>query len=135
MPRFVPSINETVEQVLSEVSGGLQVKTAARRPAAPPVNLPPMKKIAEALRADKDPELTYDVLHVVKLAMVNDAVGPLPRPELLPETGDSFSKGLRKLANELRVQDHEAHEQLLAKGAHALKASRGLMLLRELVRE
>lgn len=135
MPRFVPSINETVEQVLSEVSGGLQIKTAARRPTAPAVNLPPLKKIAEALRQDKDPELTYDVLHVVKLAMMADAVGPLPAPELLPETGDSFSKGLRKLANELRVQDHEAHEQLLAKGAHALKASRGLMLLRELVRE
>jgi hypothetical protein len=55
MPRFVPSINETVEQVLSEVSGGLQIKTAARRPTAPAVNLPPLKKIAEALRQDKDP--------------------------------------------------------------------------------
>lgn len=135
MPRFVPSIDETVERVLSEVSGELQVKTAASRPSPKQENLPPLKKIAQALREDTDPELTYDVLHVVKLAMIDDAVGPLPAPELLPETGDSFSKGLRKLANELRVQDHEAHEQLLAKGAHALKASRGLMLLRELVRE
>lgn len=135
MPRYAPSINETVDRVLNEVSSGLQVKTAARREPAKTENLPPLKKIAQALRVEQEPELTYEVLHVVKIAMENDMLGPLPQPELLPETGDSFSRGLRKVANQLRVEDHQAHERLLVKGAHALKASRGLMLLRELVRE
>jgi hypothetical protein len=135
MPRFVPSVNETVDRVLSEVGAELQVKTAARREPAKTESLPPLKKIAQALRADSEPALTYDVLHVVKLAMMEDALGPLPLPELSPETGDSYSRGLRKIANELKLEDHRAHEALLVKGAHALKASRGLMLLRELVRE
>lgn len=123
-----PSVQETVARVLSEADGGYVVKTAAKAPEAP---LSPMAKVAQALRTAPEPELTFDVLHVVKTAMVRGV--PLEIPAFQPRPDDG--NPLRKVANALRAEDHEAHRSLLAKGAHALKAERGLMLLRELVRE
>lgn len=133
MPRFVPSVSETVDQVLQEVDGALTPKLAARKASGSSDH--PLKKLAASMTESQDPELNYDVLHVVKTAMLLGDLGPLPAPELQPETGDKLSSGLRKLANALRVEDHNDHERLLAKGAHTLRAGRGLMLLRELVRE
>jgi hypothetical protein len=92
-------------------------------------------QLADALRADGGPSLNYDVLHVVKSAMISGELTGLPPVEPVAETGDPVSSGFRKLANALRSEDRDAHEQLLAKGAHAIRAGRGLMLLRELVRE
>ena len=133
----MPSIAETVEQVLRDASNGHSVKMASeyapvkeRGPA-----ILPLKKMASALREMPEPELNYDILHVVKTAMLRGDIGPLPSPELNSEEGTATNSGLRKLANELRAEDHEDHSRLLAKGAHVLKASRGVMLLRELVRE
>lgn len=133
MPRLALSVSATVDQILQEVDGALTPKLASRKQAG--AALPPLKKLAEALQNSTDPELNYDVLHVVKTAMVLGELGPLPAPELQDETGDSLSSGLRKLANALRVEDHNDHARLLAKGAHTIKAGRGLMLLRELIRE
>ena len=123
-----PSVQETVARVMAEADAGYVVKTAARSPETP---LSPMAKLAQALREAPDLELTFDVLHVVKTAMVRGV--PLEIPAFQPHPDDG--NPLRKVANALRAEDHEAHQALLAKGAHALKAERGLMLLRELVRE
>ena len=133
----MPSIAETVEQVLRDASGGHSVKMASeyapvkeRGPA-----ILPLKKVASALRNMPEPELSYSILHVVKTAMIRGDIGPLPAPEFNSEEGTATNAGLRKLANELRAEDHDDHSRLLAKGAHVLKAGRGVMLLRELVRE
>ena len=133
MPRFVPSVSDTVDQILREVDGALTPKVASRDTTKTASH--PLKKLANALQEAPDPELSYDVLHVVKTAMLLGEIGPLPAPAPQPEDGDAVSSGLRKLANALRMEDHHDHERLLAKGAHALRAGRGLMLLRELVRE
>jgi len=133
MPKQVLSVQDTVDQILREVDGALTPKLASRKQAG--AALPPLKKLAEALQDSPGPTLNYDVLHVVKTAMILGELGPLPAPELQDETGDALSSGLRKLANALRTEDHDDHERLLAKGAHTIKAGRGLMLLRELVRE
>jgi hypothetical protein len=132
MARTVPSIGETVDKILQEVDGSLIPKTASKKVLD---TLPPLKKLANALRETPKPELNYAVLHVVKTAMLNGDVGPLPVPELKPQSGNSVSAGLRKTANALRLEDHYNHERILAKGAHALNAARGISLLRELVRE
>jgi hypothetical protein len=130
-----PSIAETVERLLHEVNGTAAPTAPAKTAAshADPQN--PLKKLAAALRTAPEPQLTYAVLHVVKTAMVNNEIGPLPLPELRPEGNDPRGANLRKLANHLRVDSVRDNERLLAKGAHVLRASRGLMLLRELVRE
>jgi hypothetical protein len=133
MPRHVPSVSDTVDQILREVDGGMMPKIASKKASGAASD--PLKKLAQMLQDAPDPVLNYDVLHVVKTAMLYGELGPLPTPKLEPETGDSLSSGLRKLANALRVEDHADHERLLAKGAHTLRAGRGLMLLRELVRE
>jgi hypothetical protein len=133
MSRSVPSIRDTVDQILREVDGALVPKLASRKATSAPSH--PLKKLANALQESSDPELNYDVLHVVKTAMILGDLGPLPTPDLQPETGDTVSSGLRKMANALRMEDHNDHQRLLAKGAHTLRAGRGLMLLRELVRE
>jgi len=133
----MPSVAETVESVLRDVSSGHSVKMASAY--APPKSqgpaILPLKKMASALREMPEPCLNYDILHVVKTAMLRGDIGPLPLPEFNSEEGSRTNAGLRKLANELRAEDHEDHSRLLAKGAHVLTASRGVMLLRELVRE
>lgn len=133
MARSVLSVRDTVDQILQEVDGALVPKLAARKVIDAQAH--PLKKLAAAIQESSDPELNYDVLHVVKTAMILGDIGPLPAPELQPEMGDAVSSGLRKMANALRMEDHSDHQRLLAKGAHTLRAGRGLMLLRELVRE
>lgn len=129
-----PSIAETMERLLQEADATPAVKVAQHAPVEKDTRSP-LHKLAEKIRNSEGPELSYDVLHVVKTAMLNGSFGPLPAPELTPETGDKVVSGLRKLANALRLEDHAEHERLLSKGADCLRATRGLMLLRELVRE
>ena len=94
-----------------------------------------LKKVAARLREEPELELTYPILHVVKKAMIEGTLGPLPEPFLILETGSVETQALRKLSNALREEDQKDHSRLLAKGAHALRATKGIMLLRELVRE
>lgn len=135
MNRHGLSVNETVDRILSGVEIQHPDKPASPSAKSAAVHNHPMKKIAEALRDLPEKEMSYDVLHVVKIAMMHGQLGALPPPELTPEEGSREVVGLRKLANQLRMEDHEDHERLLAKGADTLTATRGLMLLRELVRE
>ena len=120
---------------LRKQHGSAHVDAMMHAPITPPTGPMAVHKAASALRDMPEPELNYDILHVVKTAMVRGDIGPLPLPEFNSEEGSRTNAGLRKLANELRVEDHEDHSRLLAKGAHVLKAGRGVMLLRELVRE
>jgi hypothetical protein len=130
-----PSIAETVERLLQDADAAPAMKVAQAAAPAEVDPRSPLRKLAEKIRNFEDPKLSYDVLHVVKTAMLDGSFGPLPAPELTPETGDKVVSGLRKIANALRLDDHADHERLLAKGADCLRATRGLMLLRELVRE
>ena len=131
----MPSIADTVDAIIREAGGTPVTKTAASIPQVVGVVLPPLKKLAATLRELPDAQLTYPVLHVVKTAMMDHTLGPLPAPASKPEAGCLEAEGLRKVANALRADAHADNERLLAKGAHALRASRGIMLLRELVRE
>ena len=133
MAAKMPSVSETVDQILREAGESTTIKTSQFTPVGKIV--PPLKKIANALRELPAPALTYPVLHVVKTAMMNGRLAELPALTVKQETGTGLPLELRKLANALREEDAEDHTQLLAKGAHTLRATRGIMLLRDLVRE
>jgi hypothetical protein len=130
----MPSISETVERLLNEddsapvVPQAYQKVAHLRKDAA-------LKAVGAALQALPEKELNYAVLHVVKTAMVNGQPLSLPAPELREEHGDGEALALRKIANALREEEHSENINLLSKGAQVLKATKGLMLLRDIVRE
>ena len=134
MAARLPSIADTVDQILREAS--VDAPDSYRgldRSVSKLAETNPFKKLAVALRELPDPELTYPVLHVVKNAMMAGDI-PIPStPETKTVSGANW--GLRKLASAMRDSDHADSVKLLAKGAHTIKATRGLMLLRDLVRE
>lgn len=123
------SISETIEAVLKAAPVEKVTTTAPRAEGATP-----LAKLANLLREAPKPVLTYPILHVVKNAMVNGSLEEIPLPTFPEPTGTPEVKSLRKLANALREEDIQEQNNLLKSGSHTLRAARGLMLLRELVR-
>lgn len=130
----MPSISETVDRLLNEDDSAPEVPLAYQKVAHLRKDAA-LKAVGAALRSVPEKELSYDVLHVVKTAMVNGLPLELPEPELKEEHGSGDALALRKIANALREEEHAENLNLLSKGAQVLKASKGLMLLRDIVRE
>jgi hypothetical protein len=77
------------------------------------------------------PILTYAHLHAVKTAMVNPPEEAAAAPVYEPKSQNAQAEGLRKVAFELRQAAEAEEARVFVKAAYALKAQRGLMLLRE----
>jgi hypothetical protein len=87
------------------------------------------RKLAELVRAVPDPEVSWASLYAVKEAGYRASLrAPVTEIEV-----DESQPGaqLRKLAHTIRQQDNLRAVQLFQKSASALKAVRGLTLLRE----
>ena len=130
----MPSISETVDRLLNEDDSApvvpltYQKVAHLRKDAA-------LKAVGAALRSIPEQELTYPILHVVKTAMIHGQPLALPEPELKEEHGSGDALALRKIANALREEERAENLNLLSKGAQVIKATKGLMLLRDIVRE
>jgi len=126
-----PTVSETIDRLLRAEQTGPAVKTASH--AAPVTTAGAgLRELVGRIREAGAQELTYGHLHAVKTAMVRP-----PEEESAPSSGYSpksdneQAEGLRKLAFQLRQTAEAQDTGLFVKAAYALKAQRGLMLLRE----
>ena len=90
------------------------------------------RKLAELVRAVPEPEITWTSLYAVKMAGFRSSA---PEVALSEDDVDETLPGapLRKLANAVRDQENVRAVEFFEKNAAALRAIRGLTLLREQV--
>ena len=88
-----------------------------------------VRKLAELVRAIPEPEVSWASLYAVKEAGYRT---PAPLVEVNDsDEGEGRGAPLRKMANEIRNFENLRAASLFEKSANALKAIRGLTLLRE----
>jgi len=89
-----------------------------------------VRALAGALRDLPEPRITWGSLNAVKMAGFRSPP-PAPPAREVPEDDDRPSAPLRKLAHAVRSAEDLRAVQLFEKSALALRAVRGLTLLRE----
>jgi hypothetical protein len=111
-------------------------RTTVRKPkiasTVPETPAEQIRALANALRELPEPTITWQSLNAVKTAGFRS---PPPRPSLqeIPEDSDHPGALLRKLAHAIRTTEDLRAVKLFEKSALALRAIRGLTLLREQV--
>jgi len=125
-----PSVAETIDRLLKAEQSDTPVKTANAAPRTKAGE--GLRQLTQLVKEAKAPELTYAHIHAVKMAMTTDPVSGEPATK--PYSAKSQNpevEGLRKLAHELRLAAQAENCAVMQKAAYAVKAQRGLMLLRE----
>lgn len=125
-----PTVSETIDRLLRAERTEPAVKTASV--SAPTTKAGAgLRELAGRLKQANTPSLTYAHLHAVKTAMVNPPEETAAAPVYEPKSQNAQAEGLRKVAFELRQAAEAEEARVFVKAAYALKAQRGLMLLRE----
>lgn len=103
-------------------------KTAA---SAPQTTADHVRAVAGALREIPEPAVSWGSLNAVKEAGFRSAPPSLPEPGPTPSEDTQPGADLRKLAQAVRTLEDQRALQVFEKSALALRAVRGLTLLRE----
>lgn len=123
----------TIDDVLRELPRAVVTTKVASPSIEGPVTYGGLtRKLAELLRNVPDPEVSWTSLYAVKMAGYRSSP---PRAATHAAAVDENLPGasLRKLANAVRDQENVRAVSFFQKNASALKAIRGLTLLREQV--
>lgn len=114
----------------------LRTLPRAARPASKTASVLPetvsgqVRALAGALRDLPEPQITWASLNAVKSAGFRSPP-PSPAAQEAPKDDDRPGASLRKLAHAVRSAEDSRAVQLFEKSALALRAVRGLTLLRE----
>lgn len=119
----------TIDEALKGLPRATQVtKTATVTHADTPAGF--ARALAGALRQSPEPEVSWASLNAVKTAGFRTAPPALPVREA-PADDERAGTALRKLAHAVRCSEDARAVQFFEKNACALRAVRGLTLLRE----
>jgi hypothetical protein len=130
----MPKLQETIDWVMAAASHteAAPAPIFQKQAASRKTKLSDLRAVAEKLRNEKDLEVTYPLLHAVKLAVEQKRYF-FPKPTKNEELNPNLpGYGLRKLAQALRHEAAKDTALAIKKAALILQAAQGLMLLQEL---